>query len=52
MTVTSGVIQFGCAAWVAETMSSQETTGGEGLKYRGPFAGGARTGSGNGGCAF
>ena len=44
MTVTSGVIQLGCAAWVAETMSSQEP--------KGPFAGGARAGGDNGGCAF
>ena len=45
MTVTSGVIQLGCAFWVAETMSSQEA-----MKdvaepgYRYPFAAGALRG--------
>jgi hypothetical protein len=52
VTVTSGVIQFGCAFWVAETMSSQEA-----MKdvaepgYRYPFAGGALSGSEYGDCA-
>jgi hypothetical protein len=27
VTVISGVIQFGCAAWLAETISSQERNG-------------------------
>jgi hypothetical protein len=46
VTVTNGVIQFGCAFWVAETMSSQEA-----MKdvaepgYRYPFAGGALRGT-------
>ena len=52
MTVTSGVIQFGCAACVAETMSSQDSTpGGGGLKVKGPF-GAARAGSANDGSVF
>ena len=46
MTVTSGVIQLGCAAWVAETMLSQEA-----MKdvaepgYRYPFGAGALSGT-------
>ena len=52
MTVTSGVIQFGCAACVAETMSSQDSTAGGGLKVRGPFDGGARAGSDTDGSAL
>src|SRR6202044_3760224 len=44
VTVTSGVIQLGCAACVAETMLSQDSTAGGGLKVRGPFDGDARAG--------
>jgi hypothetical protein len=44
VTVTSGVIQRGCAFWVASTMSSQaEKKDAPGYRY--PFAGGALSGT-------
>ena len=49
--VTSGVIQLGCAACVDETMSSQDSTPGDGVKVRGPF-GAARAGSDTDGAAL